>query len=127
MLRIDNDTGAVDRVVREGNHITGTAVAGRTMRVDYRLELESTGEVRSYAFLLGPPPATVGDSVTFAPAAAGTSGTVVSRGRMPLWNASPGLYDVLLRRARIAAETQQSRSGADATVALPLFVLARPV
>lgn len=30
VLRIDNDTGAVDRVVREGNHITGTAVAGRT-------------------------------------------------------------------------------------------------
>ncbi len=121
VLRIDSDTGALDRVVRKGNHVAGTAVAGRTMRVDYRLDLESTGEVRTYSFLLGPPPATVGDSVTFAAAAPGTSGTVVSRGRMPLWNASPGLYDVLLQRARIAAETQQSRSGADVTVALPLF------
>ena len=121
VLRTGNDTGAVDRVTREGNRITGTAVAARTMKVDYRLALESTGEVRTYAFLLGPPPGTVGDSVSFAPPGVGTSGTVVSRGRMPLWNATPGLYDVLLRRARIAADAQQSRSGADTTVALPLF------
>lgn len=121
VLRTGNDTAAVDRVAWAGSHVTGAAVAGRTMRVDYRLALEATGEVRSYAFLLGPPPATVGDSVTFAPPAVGTSGTVVSRGRMPLWNATPGLYDVLFRRARIAAGAHQSRAGADTTVALPLF------
>lgn len=121
VLRVGDDTGAVDRVRREGSHLTGTAVAGRTMRVDYRLDMEPTGEVRKYAFILGPPPAIVGDSVTFAPPTQGTSASVVSRGRMPLWNATPGLYDVLFRRARIAAETQHPHSVGEATVALPLF------
>ena len=121
VLRIGDDTAAVDRVTGAGNHFTGSAVAGRTMKIDYRLVLGSSGEVESYAFLLGPPPVTVGDSVTFAPQAAGTSGTVVSRGRMPLWNATPGLYDVVFRRARIAADAQGFRAGANATVALPLF------
>lgn len=121
VLRTGNDTGAVDRVAWQGDHVTGAAVAGRTMRIDYRLALETTGEVRSYAFRLGSPPATVGDSLTFAPLAVGTSGTVVSRGRMPLWNATPGLYDVVFRRARIAADAHASRAGADITVALPLF------
>ena len=121
VLRFGNDTGAVDRVIVEGNHVVGTAVAGRTMRIAYRVDLEPTGEVSTYKFLLGLPPATVGDSVTFAPPAVGTPGSVVSRGRMALWNATPGLYDVLLRRARIAAGGVQSHWGDTTTVALPLF------
>ena len=121
VLRAGNDTAAVDRVTWEGNHVTGAAVAGRTMRVDYRLVLEPTGDVRSYAFLLGPPPTTMGDSVAFSLPGAGAPRTVVSLGRIPLWNATPGLYDLVFRRARIATGDKDGHSGADTTVALPLF------
>lgn len=121
ILRFGDDTAAIDRVTWQGNQITGAAVAGRTMSVDYRLVFDSTGEVRSYAFLLGPPPATVGDSVTFTQPAVGSPTSVVSRGRIPLWHATPGLYGVLLRRAWIALASKDARLRADSTVALPLF------
>jgi len=121
VLRTANDTAAVDRVMWDGNHLTGAAVAGRTLQVDYRLSVEATGEVSSYAFRLGPPPVTVGDSVAFATPPAGTPPTVVSRGRVPLWNATPGTYDVLFRRARIAGDAQGLPAGAVITVRLPLF------
>lgn len=122
VLRLGPDTGAVDRVTWAGGTMTGAAVVARTMAVAYQVGLEPDGVVGRYAFQLGPEPA-VRDSVAFAAPAAGAPATAVSRGRVPFWNATPGLYDVLLRAAYAASTTRARRDGAAAggAVAVPLF------
>ena len=128
VLRFGRDTGAVDRIIwadapAGGRTMRGRAVAARTMGVDYRIALDAGGLVTGYAFEIGPPTRAVADSVTFAPPQAGRPASVVSHGRVPLWNATPGLYDVLLRSAH--ARLSLARCDASGrhvdTVALPLF------
>ncbi len=121
VLRAGSDTAAVDRVIWSGNRVSGTAVVGRTMTVEYRLVLGSTGDILTYAFLLGPSPTTIGDSITFSPPTVGMPTTVVSRGRIPLWNATPGLYDIVFRTAWSAAGGKDRPTHGTTTVALPLF------
>lgn len=128
VLRFGHDTGAVDRIIwadapAAGRTMRGRAVVARTMGVDYRVALDADGLVTGYAFEISPPARAVADSVTFARPPADKPASVVSRGRVPLWNATPGLYDVLLRsaHARLAhAHCDATRRHAD-TVALPLF------
>ena len=106
-----------------GLTMTGRAVVAHTMTVAYRVALDGDGLVTIYAFELGPPARAVVDSVTFAPPLAGNSVGVVGRGRVPLWNATPGLYDVLLRNAHARlthARPAAARSRAE-TVSMPLF------
>ncbi|MDQ2666563.1 MAG: hypothetical protein M3Z05_11200, partial [Gemmatimonadota bacterium] len=123
VLRFGHDTAAVDRVAWASAPamrltMTGHAVAARVMGVDYRVTMDAEGLVTTYAFELSPPGRAVADSVTFAPPPPGTPAGVSSRGRTPLWNATPGLYDVLLRsaRARLAMASTPGSS-----VAIPLF------
>ena len=128
ILRFGQDTAAVDRVAWAGAPATGLTMTGRavvahTMTVAYRVALDGDGLVTIYAFELGPPARAVVDSVTFAPPLAGNSVGVVGRGRVPLWNATPGLYDVLLRNAHARlthARPAAARSRAE-TVSMPLF------
>jgi pimeloyl-ACP methyl ester carboxylesterase len=103
--------------------MTGHTVVARTMEVDYRVEVDADGFVTTYAFELSPPARRVADSVTFAPWPAGKAPGVVSRGRVPLWNATPGLYDVLLRsaNARVAHAHRDATARHADTVAVPLF------
>ncbi len=123
ILRFGHDTAAVDRVAWAGAlamHLTmtGHAVAARLMGIDYRVTMDAEGLVTTYAFELSPPARAVADSVTFAPPPPGAPAGVSSRGRTPLWNATPGLYDVLLRsaHARLAMTSASS-----SPVAIPLF------
>ena len=93
VLRFGRDTGAVDRIIwadapAAGRTMRGRAVAARTMGVDYRIALDAGGLVTGYAFEIGPPTRAVADSVTFAPPQAGRPASVVSHGRVPLWNAT---------------------------------------
>ncbi len=126
VLRFGRDTAAVDRIIwadapAAGRTVTGRAVVARTMGVDYRVALDADGLVTTYAFEISPPARAVADSVTFAPPSTDKPASVVSRGRMPLWNATPGLYDVLLRSARARVrDTHATERHAD-TVAVPLF------
>lgn len=128
VLRFGHDTGAVDRIIwadapAAGRTMRGRAVAARTMGVDYRVALDADGLVTTYAFEISPPARAVADSVTFAPPSGDKPAGVVSRGRVPLWNATPGLYDVLLRSAHARlAHAHCDATGRHAnTVAVPLF------
>lgn len=128
VLRFGHDTGAVDRIVwadapAAGRTMRGRVVAARTMGVDYRVALDADGLVTTYAFEISPPARAVADSVTFAAPPADKPASVVSRGRVPLWNATPGLYDVLLRsaHARLAHARCNATDRRVDTVALPLF------
>ncbi|MEO5815688.1 MAG: alpha/beta hydrolase [Gemmatimonadaceae bacterium] len=98
--------------------MTGSAVVARLMSVDYRVTLDAEALVTTYAFELSPPARAVADSVTFAPPPPSTPAGVSNRGRTPLWNATPGLFDVLLRsaHARIAMT-----SAPGSPFAIPLF------
>lgn|GEM_PF-1345263 len=128
VLRLNHDIGAVDRIIwadapAAGRTMRGRAVAARTMGVDYRVALDADGLVTTYAFEISPPAGAVADSVAFAPPPADKLASVVSRGRVPLWNATPGLYDVLLRsaHARLAHARCDATERRVDTVALPLF------
>lgn len=128
ILRFGQDTAAVDRVAWAGAPATGLTMTGRavvahTMTVAYRVALDGDGLVTTYAFELGPPARAVVDSVKFATPVPGSPRGVVSRGRVPLWNATPGLYDVLLRgaRARFAHTRTAATPPRVETVAIPLF------
>ena len=127
VLRFGYDTGAVDRIIwadtPAGRTMRGHAVAAHTMGVDYRVALDANGLVTTYAFEISPPTRAAADSVTFAPPPADKTATVVSRGRVPLWNATPGLYDVLLRsaHAHIAHAHYEATERHSDTVGVPLF------